>query len=764
MTIQKPDFNKIFASQAPDADKPPAFNNYNGGWGSESRSNNGKPTIRGFNYLQQFADTKLLWLKQNAILPYDSDTDYPVGTVTLKDGKFQKLDGVEWADFIKLEDTKITTWSGRTQEAENKDFVSSVHDYSDLGDIAAAEGRAVEVKQGGKAGVFAYNPNSTKTPDGGTVIKDSQGRIWERVFKGHPIISWFEPVADGVTDNTAKFTAANAVTGITYIPAGNYKTNLVVGAKYYGEGKLLVAFGAANYDFYCTAVPQIIPTGILTYDDGSKEINTTIYLGSNSGRSAKTNESMVVAFGGRALESSGTGANVTARATAIGAHAARRASAPFSATAIGDSALENGKFYQRIVAIGSNALQFAGDNTPLADRHEFLLQADPYGLVTKNSQFRSFVGTSATPLNLPVSAEDAKESVAVGRNALLHNVKSIGDTAVGYNALAHGWSTNGNTAVGHSALRDGVASVGNTAAGASAGLSLQTGTANVAIGREAFQAAVHLQSCTAVGFQAMSSLSGNSPDQTEARNAARQNTAIGAYAMQNSTAGVNIVAVGNAAFQNAEGSQSVAVGVAAGSTLTTATNTTLVGYNAGTKTLGGSPTVSLTNSAALGYDAPLSGDNQVQLGNSATTTYVYGTVQNRSDARDKADIKPLDSKMTDFILGLNAVQGVWDMRDDYVSELPDDWTDEQRLEWWSNPTKDGCKKRSRKHNWFIAQEVKVLADKLGIDFAGLQDHKLIDGTDTLTIGYDEFIPPVVATIQKLNKRLDDIESRLSKLE
>ena len=48
MAIQKPDFNQIFASQAPDADKPPVFNNYNGGWGDESRPNNGKPTIKGF--------------------------------------------------------------------------------------------------------------------------------------------------------------------------------------------------------------------------------------------------------------------------------------------------------------------------------------------------------------------------------------------------------------------------------------------------------------------------------------------------------------------------------------------------------------------------------------------------------------------------------------------------------------------------------------------------------------------------------------------
>ena len=65
---------------------------------------------------------------KNAILPYDSDTDYPVGAVTLKDGKFQKWDGAEWADFIKLDDSQITTWSGRTQEDKNKDFVS-LHDY-----------------------------------------------------------------------------------------------------------------------------------------------------------------------------------------------------------------------------------------------------------------------------------------------------------------------------------------------------------------------------------------------------------------------------------------------------------------------------------------------------------------------------------------------------------------------------------------------------------------------------------------------------------
>ncbi len=165
MTIQKPDFNQIFASQAPDVDKPPVFNNYNGGWGDESRPNNGKPTIKGFNYIQQLTDTKLLWLKQNAILPYDSDTDYPIGIVTLKGGKFQRWDGVEWADFIKLDDSKITTWSGRTQEQKNKDVID-IADFGGLPDNFTDNATAWDLLTTGKKNYIATlaKGNYKRTP------------------------------------------------------------------------------------------------------------------------------------------------------------------------------------------------------------------------------------------------------------------------------------------------------------------------------------------------------------------------------------------------------------------------------------------------------------------------------------------------------------------------------------------------------------------------------------------------------------------------
>lgn len=87
--ISKPNYNQIFASQAPDVDEPAEFNNYPQGW-DEARQNNGKPTIKQFNYLQQTSDLKALWVLQNgACLPYDEAIEYAIGAPVLKDGVIQ---------------------------------------------------------------------------------------------------------------------------------------------------------------------------------------------------------------------------------------------------------------------------------------------------------------------------------------------------------------------------------------------------------------------------------------------------------------------------------------------------------------------------------------------------------------------------------------------------------------------------------------------------------------------------------------------------
>ena len=87
--IPKPKYNQIFASQAPSIDNPAEFNNYPQGW-NDARNNNGKPTIKQFNYLQQTSDLKALWILQNgACLPYDETIDYTIGAPVLLDGIIQ---------------------------------------------------------------------------------------------------------------------------------------------------------------------------------------------------------------------------------------------------------------------------------------------------------------------------------------------------------------------------------------------------------------------------------------------------------------------------------------------------------------------------------------------------------------------------------------------------------------------------------------------------------------------------------------------------
>lgn len=205
-----------------------------------------------------------------------------------------------------------------------------------------------------------------------------------------------------------------------------------------------------------------------------------------------------------------------------------------------------------------------------------------------------------------------------------------------------------------------------------------------------------------------------------------------------------------------------------GNGATTLTQCTFVGAATGATNVDGSAINSYTNTTILGFIARASGDNQVQLGNSSTTTYCYGTVQNRSDARDKANVR--DTVLgIDFIMGLRPVDGRWDMRDDYVEE----YEVQVGIDGEARPVfetqvrklpKDGSKKRERFHHWFIAQEVKELCDKLGVEFGGYQDHSVNGGCDVLSLGYDEFIPPTVRAVQQCWERMNTLEARLEKLE
>lgn len=278
---------------------------------------------------------------------------------------------------------------------------------------------------------------------------------------------------------------------------------------------------------------------------------------------------------------------------------------------------------------------------------------------------------------------------------------------------------------------------------------------------------------------------------------------VGADSLNNgSLSGTSNVVFGNGSGKYSTGTYNTAVGSAVHSSTATGSYNTAVGYEAhnllssgsnntavGHGTLSGAFSnsnntavgvdalafVGPDNCSALGYQAEVTADNQVQLGNSSTTTYVYGTVQNRSDLRDKADVRNTQLGLN-FINALRPVDYKWDMREDYKTPKPKSedfnsleeyqialttWATNNKIE---NLTHDGSKVRTRYHHGLVAQEVKQVMDTQGIDFGGYQDHKVKGGDDVLSIGYDELIAPLIKSVQELTARLEAAEATIQQLQ
>ena len=222
------------------------------------------------------------------------------------------------------------------------------------------------------------------------------------------------------------------------------------------------------------------------------------------------------------------------------------------------------------------------------------------------------------------------------------------------------------------------------------------------------------------------------------------NTAVGQRALSEVRAGSTNVAIGsNAAQTMVNGSGNTMVGHAAGATVLGSSNTGL-----GRSTFAGAPPA-IQNSAAIGDGATVTSSNQVQLGNSATTTFAYGAVQNRSDARDKVDVRETALGL-DFVRALRPVDFRWDYREDYAR--PDEVDDAE----WQAP-EPGSKARTRLHHGFIAQDVERVIAERGLDFGGYQDHAIAGGLDVKSLGYTELIGPLVKAVQQLAEKVDALQ-------
>lgn len=272
----------------------------------------------------------------------------------------------------------------------------------------------------------------------------------------------------------------------------------------------------------------------------------------------------------------------------------------------------------------------------------------------------------------------------------------------------------------------------NTNLGIAAGDSYTSGTNNVAVGVDALTSATSGSNNTAIGYKALEDMTTGSGG-----NLSTYNVGVGWYSGSNISTGY----------------AHTCIGTNAGIGLTTSTLSTAVGFEAGY-------TGNYSLSTMLGETATVTGNQQIQLGASGTTTYAYGAVQDRSDERDKADIRDTQLGLN-FIMALRPRDFRWDMREDYRPPKPSKDASEQEWNAWheacklANLAHDGTHKRTRYHHGLIAQEVKQTMDSFGLDFGGYQDHTIKGGDAVLSIGYEELVAPLIKAIQELKAEFDE---------
>ena len=444
------------------------------------------------------------------------------------------------------------------------------------------------------------------------------------------------------------------------------------------------------------------------------------------------------------------GANTVGN-TAVGSSALGDAGPTKYAVAVGHRAAGNGVEFDQYGSIAIGAFCMASNRTPynLGIGYRALGGGGGPGVTgTRNVAIghSSLLDATSAHDNVLLGTDTGHAGttfnycVAVGTSALFSNIGVSELTAVGHESLYANDGGLRNTGVGAYTIRSNSSGNDNTALGWS-GLKLTTGSGNTSVGSRTQEQTTTGGNNSTLGFEAGRNITTGSA-----------NTFVGTRAGREAGATNDNVGVGSDALQVlTSGATNTAIGRSSLRFMQDTTNAT-----------------TLTNCTGVGANAKVSGNNQVQIGDSVTTTYVYGTVQNRSDERDKTDVRDTELGI-EFIMGLRPVDGRWDMRDDYWEEY-----DEQvGVDAEGQPVfetkrrqipKDGSRARQRKHHWFIAQEVKALCDSLGVEFGGYQDHSINGGCDVLSLGYDEFIPPITKAIQQCWQRMDDIERRLDKLD
>ncbi|EPC4028168.1 phage tail protein [Aeromonas salmonicida] len=610
--------------------------------------------------------------------------------------------------------------------------------------------------------------NQLETTNGASMVKTKTGQSIQQILDYTYYFNALEPNPNGVADNAALFVKADAeAMGRAIFISGNgvYFSTYTPLSPLLTNGTASIKIGVKEYRI--SSIPQKLSQLEQVEVDGEVVRMSNLCTGQDSApHMADSPESYA-----NTLYGTSSGSKVkdnVKRLTGFGGFVARDLKKGYSLDLFGTNCAQWTNYADRIVLLGANSGKNLGSENPVG-RHAYFnpLDPDPNGWDTRWPEWRQFAGAVDAPAQVMTEADfglKATHVVGIGRNTFGFSITTKDSVGAGYDtctSLLYGQDVVG---IGDRVMQWTIKGDFCTWGGSKAARSVMESYQDTGWGCLAGANYVRMRRNTISGYQVMAGFLCNLTDIPES------NCFYGRISAANAKGSIKWnCGFGENTLTYVQSNGNTCNGQNALSKLSDPLkgNNTASGMDSMVSMQDLTPCTSVENSSGFGYQARVSGDNQVQLGNSATTTYVFGTVQNRSDARDKTDV--VNTKLgINFIMGLRPVDGRWDMRDDYVEAYQaqigiDDEAQPIFETRYRKLPKDGSKARRRLHHWFIAQEVKELCDELGVEFGGYQDHKVLGGSDVLTLGYDEFIPPAVRAIQECWSEISEIKSRISDL-
>ncbi len=589
-------------------------------------------------------------------------------------------------------------------------------------------------------GLIVYNTNGTADVTPGFYYWD--GTKWVRLLDAQSD-DW------KITGNTGTNPAVNFLGTLDNQPL-RIRTNNTEHFQFTQRGQI---------EFLNTGGSILIGKDAGANDDFTNNLN--VFIGDSAGFSTTTGDENIaigkfamygnttgwrnVAIGVSALNNDGGANNV-----AIGWGAMNANTNGKDNVGVGFDALYNNTIGNQNTAVGEGALYSnttGNSNTALGYDALFNNTSGNYNIANGMGALRSNT-TGSYNIAIGDSAafnNDGNRNIAVGSYSLFSNTTGNDLIAIGDSALYENRTGAANVALGTRALLNNTTGTYNIANGYKALYNNQTGSYNIAIGDSALGNNLVGNSNIALGYAALfQNVVGD-------KNIAIGDSALYSHDPVSPGTGIRNVALGNSALSRIpDGNYNVAIGHAAMSEAFGGDFNTAVGAYAFTFGAGAIPPYD--NITAIGYQTPVTGGNQVHLGNTSVIE-IAGQVNfsTYSDARIKEDVQENVVGLP-FILRLRPVTYHLNIhKQNELMGIPDlgEWKGKYDIE---KITFSG----------FLAQEVKKAAEETGYNFSGVKEPR--SERDLYKLTYAEFVVPLVKAVQEQQEIIEQQKRKIQELE